>query len=196
MIYVTGDIHGEIDIHRLNSYQFPQQRHMGKGDYVVICGDFGCVWAGDQTDRYWLNWLEAKPFTTLFVDGNHENFPLLAAYPQRTWQGGLVHELRPSVLHLMRGQVFSLEGRRFFTMGGASSHDRAYRVEGKSCAGKPGGRRMAGGLCDYPLRAGSGPACDRSYLRLGPADQLPALCRGTAAFSALVFWTLPCGPAH
>ena len=130
MIYVTGDIHGEVDIHRLNSRQFLEQRHMDKGDYVIICCDVGCVWVGGQTDRYWLNWLEAKPFTTLFVDGNHENFPLLEAYPQRAWQGGQVHELRPSVLHLMRGQVFSLEGRRFFTMGGASSHDRG--------AGKPG----------------------------------------------------------
>ncbi|MCB7347826.1 hypothetical protein LIZ33_16445, partial [Desulfovibrio desulfuricans] len=27
------------------------------------------------------------------------------------------------VLHLMRGQVFDIEGYTFFTMGGASSHD-------------------------------------------------------------------------
>ena len=65
MIYVTGDSHGEVDIHRLSSRQFPAQRDMDKDDYVVICGDFGCVWAGDQTDQYWLNWLEAKSFTCL-----------------------------------------------------------------------------------------------------------------------------------
>lgn len=39
------------------------------------------------------------------------------------WHGGRVHEVRPHVLHLMRGQVFDIEGYTFFTMGGASSHD-------------------------------------------------------------------------
>ena len=32
-------------------------------------------------------------------------------------------EIRPSVIHLMRGQVFEIEGKRIFTFGGASSHD-------------------------------------------------------------------------
>lgn len=39
------------------------------------------------------------------------------------WHGGKVHRVRPHVLHLMRGQIFELEGSRFFTMGGAKSHD-------------------------------------------------------------------------
>lgn len=34
-----------------------------------------------------------------------------------------VQFLRPHVIHLMRGQFFTLEGHTFFTMGGASSHD-------------------------------------------------------------------------
>lgn len=32
----------------------------------------------------------------------------------------------------MRGQVFTIEGKTFFTMGGAESTDKAYRKEGKS----------------------------------------------------------------
>lgn len=28
-----------------------------------------------------LDWLDGKAFTTLFVDGNHENFDRLYAYP-------------------------------------------------------------------------------------------------------------------
>ena len=35
----------------------------------------------------------------------------------------LVHKVRPSVIHLMRGQVFDIEGLKVFTFGGASSHD-------------------------------------------------------------------------
>ena len=37
-----------------------------------------------------------------------------------------------SVYHLMRGQVFDIDGTKIFTMGGASSHDKERRVEGKS----------------------------------------------------------------
>lgn len=44
-------------------------------------------------------------------------------YPVREWHGGKVHELRPHVLHLMRGQVFEIDGKTIFTFGGASSHD-------------------------------------------------------------------------
>ena len=36
-----------------------------------------------------------------------------------------VHRIRPHVIHLMRGQAFELQGRTFFTMGGAQSHDIA-----------------------------------------------------------------------
>lgn len=67
--------------------------------------------------------LDRKTFTTLFVDGNHENFDRLYAYPVEDWNGGKVHKIRASVIHLMRGQVFELEEKRIFTFGGASSHD-------------------------------------------------------------------------
>ena len=74
--------------------------------------------------------VENKPFTTLFVDGNHENHDLLNAYQVDGWHGGKVHRICESVIHLMRGQVFDLAGKSFFTMGGACSHDIEYRTEG------------------------------------------------------------------
>jgi hypothetical protein len=131
-IYVTGDMHGGVDIRKLNEFHFPQQKSLTKGDYLIVLGDFGCVWSGEEKDYYWLDWLENKPFTTLFVDGNHENFPLLYQYPEEEWCGGRVHKVRPSVIHLMRGQMFEIEGYTFFTMGGATSIDREYRKEGVS----------------------------------------------------------------
>ena len=63
------------------------------------------------------------PSTTLFVSGNHENFDMLAELPKEEWHGGQVQKVRPSVLHLMRGQAYDIGGKKFFTMGGASSHD-------------------------------------------------------------------------
>ena len=66
------------------------------------------MWYGDSRDDARLDFLESRPFTTVFVPGNHENYNALAAYPQREWQGGRVRIIRPSVLMLERGQVFDL----------------------------------------------------------------------------------------
>ena len=121
MIYITGDTHGGFQ--RFGMKYFPEQRKMGRDDYVIVSGDFGGVWDGSPRDTYWLNWLENKPFTTLFVDGNHENFDRLNEFPVHEWHGGKVHCIRPHVLHLIRGQVFKINGLTFFTMGGAASHD-------------------------------------------------------------------------
>ena len=124
MIYITGDCHS--DFTRLNTENFPEQKEMTKEDYVIICGDFGGVWDKDVSgkgEKWWLDWLENKPFTTLFVDGNHENFDRLYGLPVENWKGGKIHRVRPSVIHLMRGQIFNLDNLKIFAFGGASSHD-------------------------------------------------------------------------
>ncbi|MDD7391215.1 MAG: metallophosphoesterase family protein [Lachnospiraceae bacterium] len=88
-IYITGDTHGakrfgfySVDgfMPRFNTDSFPEQKEMTKEDFVIICGDFGGVWSfGGETkeEAHNLNWLENKPFTTLFVPGNHENYDRL-----------------------------------------------------------------------------------------------------------------------
>ena len=92
---------------------------MTKADAVIIYG----IFADTPVEAHWLDWLEGRPFTTLFVDGNHENFEKLNALPVHIWHGGKVHYVRPHVIHLMRGQVFEIGGLTFFAMGGAASHD-------------------------------------------------------------------------
>ena len=120
-VWITGDTHGDW-INRLNVDSFPEQKEMTKDDYVIICGDFG-IWDNSKREKYNLNWLDDKPFTTLFVSGNHENYDILDSLEMSEWHGGLVNFVRKSVIHLMRGQVFNIEDKTFFTFGGASSHD-------------------------------------------------------------------------
>ena len=93
---------------------------------MLFRSDFGLIWncnGEDKQEKYWLDWLEDKLFTTVFVDGNHECFPRLYSYPVSEWNGGKVHVIRPHVLHLMRGELFTIEDKNFFAFGGASSHD-------------------------------------------------------------------------
>ena len=129
MIYITGDTH--LDFTRFSTDKFPIQKEMTKNDYVIICGDFGGVWnylVESTYEKYWLDWLNEKKFTTLFVDGNHENFTRLYNYPIEQWHGGKVHKIRDSVLHLMRGEIFDIDNKKVFTFGGAKSHDIQERI--------------------------------------------------------------------
>lgn len=123
MIYITGDMHG--DFGRFAKKQRSKLPFLLTGkDYVIVCGDFGLCWMDGPEFRYDCKWLGSLPFKILFVDGNHENFSMLGRYPVEEWNGGKVHHIvRDKIIHLMRGQVFMIEGKSFFTFGGASSHD-------------------------------------------------------------------------
>ena len=130
---MTGDIHASYDIAKLSESCF-DTAGLTKDDYVIICGDFGLVWNNSASEQYWLRWLDARPFTTLFVDGNHEGFSLLNSLPETTWNGGAVHQVATSVFHLKRGQMFNIDGYRIFTIGGATSseYDRTHRIQGET----------------------------------------------------------------
>ena len=132
MIYLTGDTHGDYDLFKLNSKFFPRGKSLTKKDYVIVCGDFACCWDNGDFDKYIQGWYNDKPWTTLFVDGNHENHDLLDKYPVVEWNGGKVHMISDSIIHLMRGQVYTIDGTKIFTFGGAQSHDMWHRKEGES----------------------------------------------------------------
>ncbi|MDE6373345.1 MAG: metallophosphoesterase [Clostridia bacterium] len=128
MIYVTGDTH-RSDLFSLHVF-CDKHPELTKSDYVIIAGDFGGVWAAETLERD-LKAFSDLPVTVLFVDGNHENFDLIESYPVEIWNGGKVHKIKPDIIHLMRGQVFEIEGKTIFTFGGATSIDRYWRSEGK-----------------------------------------------------------------
>lgn len=124
MVYITGDTHG--DYRRFND---PRLRSLRKDDILIICGDFGFIWEGSRAEERTLTRLSKKKYTICFLDGTHENFDLLAQYPVEMWNGGKVHVIADGVYHLMRGQVFTIEGQKYFTMGGGESPDFDIRVE-------------------------------------------------------------------
>ena len=85
MIYITGDCHGNFE--RFNSSIFPEQHEMTKDDYVIICGDFGGVWRKEEnkTETMVLDWLECRPFTTLFADMHTNDQNSRDSHPQIMW---------------------------------------------------------------------------------------------------------------
>ena len=102
-IYITGDVHG--DLRRFQPKIFYEQESLTKEDIVLVGGDLGCVWYGDERDTEGLDWLEGRPFTTAFVPGNHENYDTLRKYPQAEWQGGNVRRILPAVILLVNDPI-------------------------------------------------------------------------------------------
>lgn len=129
MIYDTGDIHA-------NQYKWVEQIHpaLSSGDILIVNGDFGIgFWNG----RYWseetfFDWISEQEYTVLFVDGNHENYNKLNDYPVELWNGGRVHKIRHNLIHLMRGEVYNIDGISVFAFGGGYSIDKYRRQENVS----------------------------------------------------------------
>jgi len=133
-VWVTGDTHIPHDIRKLNSKNFPEGLKLTKEDVLIQLGDFGLLWANeiDETEKYWTNWLNNKPWTTLFIDGNHENHERLGRLPEVEMFGSKVGKVSDSIYHLKRGHIYNIQGKTFFTMGGALSIDKEHRTLGLS----------------------------------------------------------------
>ena len=129
MIYITGDTHG--DVRRFFEPQLPCAGWK-PDDKLIVAGDFGMVFGNREIDTKKLDLLSRCPFQILFLDGNHECFPELFAFEEEQYCGGRVHRLRDNIRHLMRGQVYEIEGLRIFTMGGGYSIDRMMRTPGRN----------------------------------------------------------------
>jgi hypothetical protein len=116
---------------RLGSKNFPEGRELTKDDYVIIVGDFGLVWNIEgfisKEEIYWTKWLTDKPWTTLFIDGNHENFDRLDKLESTNMFNADVGIVNDSIFHLRRGRVYQIGDIKTFVMGGAMSIDKESR---------------------------------------------------------------------
>jgi len=89
-IILAGDTHGMTDMDKLTDY-FEGFEGLGvytEKDYLVILGDVGILWDGGTGDKKVRSTLESFPVTTLWIDGNHDNFDLLEKYETNMWHGG------------------------------------------------------------------------------------------------------------
>ena len=131
MLYITGDTHGNFD--RILKWTETAKLNKDK-DFLFILGDFGYIWDNKRTsfEKDNLDFISCLPFTTLFIDGNHENHGRLNSMRVVNFSGGKAHKVYDSIYHLMRGQVYEIAGKRIFTFGGASSIDKHLRTEGIS----------------------------------------------------------------
>ena len=123
MVYITGDMHGDLE--RLYDKEF---RKLKRGDILIICGDFGYIFDNSKTEKQVINFFAKRKFITAFVEGTHDNLDKINRCRETVWKGGKVHRIKGNLLHLMRGQIFDIDGNRYFTFGGGESTDKDMRV--------------------------------------------------------------------
>lgn len=128
MIYLTGDIHG--DISRIMT--FIEEQQLGKDDMIILLGDVGLnFWGNNHSEKKKKAILNDTGVTFLCVHGNHEMRPYtIKSYGEKIWKGGMVYEefAFPNIKFLKDGEVYELEGAKFIAIGGAYSVDKYYRI--------------------------------------------------------------------
>ncbi len=122
MIYLTGDTHG--DIKGFNERM--KKARLSEDDILIVLGDFGFSWDG-ETRNAWLR--ERRPYRVLFVDGNHENYTWMKNMETVDMYGDSVAVFGGNTYRLLTGHMYTIEGKRFFVFGGASSIDKDYRTD-------------------------------------------------------------------
>lgn len=105
-----------------------------KEDYVIVLGDFGLLWSGyqDSEEKYLTKWYNEKPWTTIFLGGNHENYDRLEALEEVPMFGDVVGKVSDSIFFLKTGHIYTIQKRTFLVIGGAQSVDRGRRTPGIS----------------------------------------------------------------
>ena len=148
MIYITGDTHNSEDMSNLSKANMELCCLEQKADYgaitaAIVLGDFGLPWhtafvARDgihptsSTDKKLLAWYNKKPFKVLALMGNHDNYDMLKKLPPVAMFGSTVLKVSENVFYLKRGEVYTIEEKRFLVLGGALSVDKIYRIPHKS----------------------------------------------------------------
>jgi len=122
MVCITGDVHGEYDRFLRNDI-----KSLKKNDSIIICGDFGFIWSGDKKEEQILQKIGTRKHNTYFIDGVHENFELLNSYPIVDFHGGKAQIISGKLVHLMRGEIYTFEGKTFLCFGGGTSPDKELR---------------------------------------------------------------------
>ena len=126
-VFITGDKHGSFG----SLFGLAEKNSLTESDILIIAGDAGYVWNEDYIYRA-ETLQQVFPGTIAFIDGNHENFDILNSLEVVEWKGGRAHCVGERVFHLMRGQLYSIYGKNYFTFGGARSVDKDRRVKGES----------------------------------------------------------------
>ncbi|MBE7049752.1 MAG: hypothetical protein E7394_03155 [Ruminococcaceae bacterium] len=120
MIYFLSDLHSNINFSTLKNYLDIAT----DDDLLIILGDIGLKFEKTQQNREFDDYFLSINKKIAFIDGNHENFDYLKTFPEKEWNGGTAGRITENIIHLKRGNVYTINGKKFFVFGGCKSSDK------------------------------------------------------------------------
>lgn len=127
MTYITGDTHGNFSRY----LEFTARMTPAKDDVMIVLGDAGLNYYGNEKDLSRKKFVNDFPFTTFCIHGNHEMRPYdIPGYQMKEYHGGMVwyEENYPNILFAKDGEIYDFDGYSCIVIGGAYSVDKYYRL--------------------------------------------------------------------
>lgn len=128
LLMLAGDTHGDF---KHLTYLITECVSYGI-KVIFVLGDFG-YWEHTSSGKLFLDDLNValrrEGIDLIFLDGNHENHPLLWESYESDRDDGFV-EIRSSIFYSPRGHRWEWDGVKFLSLGGAYSIDKDWREAG------------------------------------------------------------------
>lgn len=128
-IFITGDTHRENDIEKFLKLDAAE---LTKNDLLIILGDWGAVWFGDERDNHIIKMYETFPCTVFVTVGNHDAIPHIYKYPLVDFCGDKAYKIGKNIYVGYPGGYYNIFDKTFLNINGADSTDKWARVEGES----------------------------------------------------------------
>ena len=131
MHFVCGDTHGTRDYYKLldMAQNIPD---LSLQDKLFIAGDWGVLWnfsdEAVKEEGKLLEFYKKLNMTVLVVPGNHENYTRINSLPEIEMFGAKAKVVAENIYILNRGEVYTIDERKYFVMGGGLSIDKGTRI--------------------------------------------------------------------
>ena len=131
-IFVIGDIHGDYNLLDARFGEIKTTKAIEKKDVLFVAGDAGFINSYETSDskQKRIKHLNTLPFIIIVVLGNHENYDVIESLNETTiFNGKCYKEEDVDVYYAKNGQIFDIDGIKFFTFNGGLSVDKEKRLE-------------------------------------------------------------------
>ena len=127
MIYITGDMHGDINQMR----QIMNKINCKLNNTLIVLGDFGANYYFDKKDNVFKNAISEYNINIFVIRGNHDGNPAqIKNIEQKEKYNniGYIEQEYPNIFYAINGNVYNIEENQFLVLGGAYSVDKFYRL--------------------------------------------------------------------
>ena len=128
MIYITGDMHGDIQ-----TFKDVMGRVTCKSENtLIVLGDLGANYYLNKIDKKFKKIISEYNINLFVIRGNHDANPANLNYMKeiKKYENiGYIEEEYSNIFYAKNGEVYNIENNTFLVLGGAYSVDKWYRLE-------------------------------------------------------------------